>query len=95
MAFAALTESYEVDVSGIQDEFELFLGMTGSTFKRILTFGGWSFSTDPSTYFIFRNAFTSANVETTVANIVAFIVQNGLDGVDIDVGECSRSHIMS
>jgi len=50
-----------------------------------LSFGGWSFSTDPSTYNIFRSGVaTAANQVAMAENIANFIFQYNLDGVDFD-----------
>ncbi|PGH07080.1 hypothetical protein AJ79_06358 [Helicocarpus griseus UAMH5409] len=86
-AFATLTSDYQVVVSGSNDpylayEFEVFKGLKGV--KRIVSFGGWAFSTDPSTYMIFRQGVTPENRQTLATNIANFIKSNGLDGVDID-----------
>lgn len=88
LSFAVITSDFEIDVSSMQDQFDAFLSMTG--FKHIVTIGGWTFSTDPSTYFLFREAVAPANVNTFVSNIVLFIEQNGLDGIDID-WECRKN----
>jgi chitinase len=82
LAFGVATTSFAIDVSAIQHQFDQFITMTG--FKKILSIGGWSFSTDPSTYTIFRDAVTSANQDTFVANIVSFVEDWHLDGIDID-----------
>jgi chitinase len=81
-AFANLSQSYEVELGNQQIQFQLFLSAT--QYKRVLSFGGWAFCTDPSTYNIFREGVTAANRGTLVSNIVAFVNQYGLDGVDID-----------
>jgi chitinase len=86
LAFAVATTDFEVDVSAIQTQFDSFISMSG--FKKIVSIGGWSFSTDPSTYSIFRDAVTAANQDTFVANIVTFVEEYGLDGIDID-WECN------
>ena len=52
--------------------------------KKILAFGGWTFSTDPATYGIFRAGVLSANRQRMAQNIANFITSNNLDGVDID-----------
>ncbi|KAJ2007373.1 hypothetical protein GGI04_001535, partial [Coemansia thaxteri] len=62
--------------------FNQFVKLSG--IKRILSFGGWGFSTDPSTYNVFRQGVTSGNFKTMAQNVVNFIVQNNLDGVDFD-----------
>ena len=54
-------------------------------FFLIERFAGWTMSTDPATYAIFRNAVSSAaNRQTFASNLVAFVNQYKLDGVDID-----------
>ncbi|KAF3024875.1 hypothetical protein E8E14_011938 [Neopestalotiopsis sp. 37M] len=81
--FANLTEDFDVVISDDQlFQWEIFLGMT--TYKRIVSIGGWAFSTDPSTYHIFREGTTDDNRATLIANVVAFVNDNGLDGVDFD-----------
>jgi hypothetical protein len=42
-AFAATTNDFQVDLSAVQDQFDKFVNLEG--FKRILSLGGWSFST--------------------------------------------------
>lgn len=58
-AFGNLTANWIPDLSGARKEFEGFKQLTGV--KRILSFGGWAFSTDPSTYQIFRTGVQPAN----------------------------------
>ncbi|KAL4898449.1 hypothetical protein BDV59DRAFT_197356 [Aspergillus ambiguus] len=82
LAFGKVSTSYEVDISSIQVQWELFQQLSG--FKKILSLGGWSFSTEPATYFIFREAVQPGNQDRFVANIVSFVTKNGLDGIDID-----------
>ncbi|OAA81632.1 Glycoside hydrolase [Akanthomyces lecanii RCEF 1005] len=52
--------------------------------RRILSFGGWDFSTGPDTYTIFREGTNDANRETLATNIANYIHKYNLDGVDID-----------
>jgi chitinase len=81
-AFANITTDYKVDVSAVTDQFEAFKGLTGV--KRIISFGGWSFSTGLDSYPIFRDAVTAANRATFAANVAQFVTDNGLDGADFD-----------
>ncbi|OBT95608.2 hypothetical protein VE01_05878 [Pseudogymnoascus verrucosus] len=69
LAFGHVSSSYAVDLSG---------------FKKILSLGGWSFSAEPPTYHIFRDAVRPGNQDTFVANIVSFVTEHDLDGIDID-----------
>jgi chitinase len=88
LAFAAITTDFALDVSSMGDQFIDFISMTG--FKKILSIGGWAFCTDPSTYYIFREAVTEANMHTFVSNIVAFVEEYELDGIDLD-WECKEA----
>ncbi|KAJ5947147.1 Glycoside hydrolase superfamily [Penicillium verhagenii] len=86
-SFGVLDSSYEVQIpndttTGTTYEFGLFTKLLGTT--RVLSIGGWSFSTDPSTYMIFRDGVTAANRLTMATNIANFINDNDLDGVNID-----------
>jgi chitinase len=82
LSFAVVSTSFALDVSAIQNQFDAFVAMSG--FKKVISVGGWSFSTDPGTYSIFRNAVAPGNVDTFVANIVSFMDEYQLDGIDID-----------
>lgn len=84
LAFATITSTFEVDISSIQEAFSEFLDMSGLGFKRILSFGGWDFSTNPATYQIFRDAMAPANSKKLAANVAAFLQKYDLDGVDFD-----------
>lgn len=81
-AFANITSSFAIDISGAQDQFDGFKALTGV--KRILSFGGWDFSTAPGTFNIFREATKVANRAKFGSNIVAFVKAHSLDGVDLD-----------
>jgi GH18 family chitinase len=81
-AFGNITENWEVDVSGSQEQFDGLLKLEG--IQRIMSFGGWGFSTDAYTHNIFRTGVRDGNRQTLSANVVKFIVDNNLDGVDFD-----------
>ncbi|KAK4208635.1 glycoside hydrolase superfamily [Rhypophila decipiens] len=81
-AFAELTPAFEVDISHVQDEWDRFMAMKG--IKKIVSFGGWDFSVLPGTYKILRDAIKAENRETFRRNVVNFVNQYNLDGVDLD-----------
>jgi GH18 family chitinase len=94
-AFADITPDFKVDVSKVQEQFEIFKRMKGV--KRIISFGGWDFSTSPGTYRILREAIKLENSKIFKQNVVAFVNEHGLDGVDLDweypgVGDCPICH---
>ncbi|ERT01646.1 hypothetical protein HMPREF1624_02898 [Sporothrix schenckii ATCC 58251] len=51
--------------------------------KRIVSFGGWSFSTDAATFEVMRKAILE-NRDTFAANVLKFVNDEGLDGADFD-----------
>ncbi|KAL7923815.1 hypothetical protein ACQKWADRAFT_325558 [Trichoderma austrokoningii] len=53
-------------------------------FKKILSFGGWSFSTDQDTFQLFRDATKKENRIVFVNNLINFLNFNDLDGLDFD-----------
>jgi len=82
--FGTLTSDYQVETGDVLSsyEFKAFTEVVGPA--RVFSIGGWTFSTDPSTYMIFREGVTAANRDTMSTNIANFIIANNLDGIDID-----------
>ncbi|KAK1244939.1 hypothetical protein MKX08_004568 [Trichoderma sp. CBMAI-0020] len=83
-AFANITKGFDVDVSSLKASFQDFVTMKNNGFQRVLSFGGWSFSTDVDFYPIFRESVTDANRATFASNLAAFVKKWNLDGVDFD-----------
>ena len=54
-----------------------------SNVKRIVSFGGWAYSTEPATYDIIRSAIIK-NGDTFARNLAQFVKDEGIDGIDID-----------
>ncbi|KAI0543297.1 glycoside hydrolase [Xylaria curta] len=83
-AFAEVTDDFEVTIGEkTKPQWEAFKDMDTSA-KKILAFGGWSFSTKADSYPIFRNAVTDANRQTFANSVVQFAKDNNLDGLDFD-----------
>lgn len=82
-AFGGISDDWDVDVSAVQDDFDYFAQMPGD-FKKIISFGGWSFSTSQDSYPIFRQGVQKANRQTFAKNVVAFVKKHNLDGADFD-----------
>ncbi|KAL9573156.1 hypothetical protein ACKAV7_002841 [Fusarium commune] len=78
--FATLDGSYNVVVNDTYKQLDDFLSLPN---KKILSFGGWGYSTDPKTFESLRTAMNPANVDKFVANIASYL-KKGWDGVDID-----------
>ncbi|KAK1149031.1 hypothetical protein N8T08_007708 [Aspergillus melleus] len=69
-------------VRKFQSQFDSLLSM--GDVHRVLSFGGWSFSTEVDSFPIFREGVTDANRELFATNVAKFIVDNDLEGVDFD-----------
>ncbi|KAI1131231.1 class V chitinase Chi100 [Nemania abortiva] len=82
-SFVTFNEDFTINTDDISDQLALFRGMMGV--KKIVSIGGWTFSTDPSSYTIFRNAVASeVNRQTLVTNFVNFLNDYDIDGIDWD-----------
>ncbi|KAH8682019.1 hypothetical protein BX600DRAFT_407914 [Xylariales sp. PMI_506] len=83
-AFATLNADFSLNItSNLADQLVGLENM--ENVKKIISIGGWDFSTDPSTYSIFRDAVSSdSNRETLALNVVDFLKEYGFDGVDWD-----------
>lgn len=81
-AFAGISDDFDVDISEVERQFAQLKEL--KDVNRILSFGGWSFSTELDTYPIFRQGVTDANRQKFADNVVDFITEHDLDGVDFD-----------
>lgn len=81
-AFMNIIEGYEISAAPYEDNWNEFLNTTG--FKKIVTFGGWAFSTENFTYNVFRDGVTTADRQKFAQNVARFVIDNKLDGVDFD-----------
>ncbi|KAH8899349.1 glycoside hydrolase [Thozetella sp. PMI_491] len=68
----------------VSDPFNQWQAFKKLSAKRVISFGGWGYSTEPGTYDILRQAMSPANRVTFAVNILNFLNQEGLDGVDFD-----------
>lgn len=78
--FGQVNPDYTINIDAVKDQFTAFKDQTG--FKKIISFGGWSFSTDLDTFPIFRTSVTDENRALFAQNVANFIQANNLDGVD-------------
>ncbi|KAJ5715533.1 glycoside hydrolase [Penicillium malachiteum] len=81
-AFGNITADFSINVYGYEDQLSEFLAL--ENIKRMMSFGGWDFSTGVDTYMIFRECTSATYRSTLVTNVVNYITDTGLDGVDFD-----------
>ncbi len=83
-AFGMITPDYEINTGEIYSQYEFGVWKRIPGPKKIISFGGWAFSTEPATYRIFREGTKPANRITFATNMANFVKEHDLDGVDID-----------
>ncbi|KAJ5634467.1 hypothetical protein N7528_002309 [Penicillium herquei] len=81
-SFANIASDFSINVDDMEEQFEQFVALSGV--KRIVSFGGWDFSTDTDTYMIFREGTDATNRATLAKNVANFVSETGIDGVDFD-----------
>lgn len=84
-AFGMITPQFEIYQENQYAEFQFqqFKKIKGP--KRIISFGGWVFSAEAPNYPILRDSVSDATKrEKFATNLVKYVVDNGLDGLDID-----------
>src|SRR3569833_100726 len=83
-AFGTITPEFQITMGNdTQDQFSRFAKLDAK-FKKIVSFGGWAFSTELAAYNIFRQGTAAANRATLAQNVVNFVNSNNLEGVDFD-----------
>lgn len=68
-AFGGITADYDIDMSDTADLFDEFRSLTGV--KRIMSFGGWAFSTDTETAPIMGQGVSDGQRQRFAANVAA------------------------
>ncbi|VBB80335.1 Putative Glycoside Hydrolase Family 18 [Podospora comata] len=66
----------------VKEQFEAFKQLQGV--KKIVSLGGWDFSALPGTFDILREAAQPRNRDVFKRNIISFINEHNLDGIDLD-----------
>ncbi|KAF6806557.1 chitinase [Colletotrichum plurivorum] len=83
-AFGMIDENFEVYQEDVFAEFQFQQLKKLRGPKRIISFGGWVFSAEKPFYHIFRNGVKAGNRDKLANNLVKYVVDNNLDGLDID-----------
>ncbi|KAK3389440.1 class V chitinase-like protein [Podospora didyma] len=83
-AFATLSTDLKPQINDPHNQWEDFKALNKSGIKRIVSLGGWGFSTDPSTYDRLRRATSPCQRNAFTDGVVKLVNDHGLDGVDFD-----------
>jgi hypothetical protein len=81
-AFASVGEDMSIYVIDTHNQWDGFMGL--KDVKKIVSFGGWGFSTEQATYDVLRKAMDPEHRDLFVKNLVAFAEETGIDGIDMD-----------
>jgi GH18 family chitinase len=82
-AFATVSSDWNVVIDDkVKGQFEKFKNL--KNVRKILSFGGWAFSTESGTFQRFRDATKPENREAFAKNAAKFLADNNLDGLDFD-----------
>ncbi len=76
------TESWSPKIKDPHKQWSGFTNLAGV--KKVISFGGWGYSTEPQTYNILRQAMGPEHRAQFAGNVVKFLVENNLDGADFD-----------
>ncbi|RGP69672.1 killer toxin subunits alpha beta [Fusarium sporotrichioides] len=83
-SFGWISEDFQISAGpDVKEQFDKFVKLETS-YKKVLSFGGWAFSNDAATSHIIRNGVKPENSLKFATNVVNFITANKLDGVDFD-----------
>ncbi|CAI4215537.1 unnamed protein product [Parascedosporium putredinis] len=78
----------------IKDPYEQWDDFKSLQLKRIVSFGGWVYSTESATSDVIRRAILEEH-ETFAENIAQFLEDEGIDGVDIDLEYSDASDVFA
>ena len=80
-AFGTVNPDFTVTVNDTYQQFTNFTSFLN--IKKIISFGGWGFSTSSATYDLLRQAMTPENANKFATEVVSFIIEHNLNGVKI------------
>ncbi|RMJ09850.1 hypothetical protein CDV36_010525 [Fusarium kuroshium] len=84
-SFGEISQGLQVVIPDrVKQQFEAFKKAADLPAKKILAFGGWTFSNEAADTSLFRKAFSAGNREAFASRVVDFVSKNNLDGVDFD-----------
>jgi hypothetical protein len=85
LSFGTFDDSYKVSVGDVygQFEFDKFKRLSDK-FKKVISIGGWDFSTFPTHYHFFRNGVLPGNRQKLANSLADFVKDHNLDGINID-----------
>ncbi|KAL7930240.1 glycoside hydrolase family 18 protein [Trichoderma chlorosporum] len=81
-AFGEVKSDMSVFINDTYGQWDGFIGL--KNVKKIVSFGGWGFSTGVASYEVLRKAMSSEGRDRFVSNVVSFAKEVNVDGIDFD-----------
>lgn len=81
-AFGDVKSDMSVSVNDTYGQWDGFMGL--KDVKKIVSFGGWGFSTGVASYEVLRKAMSPESRDRFISSIVSFVKEANIDGIDLD-----------
>ncbi|KAL7940211.1 glycoside hydrolase family 18 protein [Trichoderma barbatum] len=81
-AFGDVKSDMSVSINDTYHQWDGFMRL--KDVKKIVSFGGWGFSTGMASYEVLRNAMSPGSRDRFISNVVSFAKETGVDGIDFD-----------
>ncbi|PKK52047.1 hypothetical protein CI102_2177 [Trichoderma harzianum] len=81
-AFGDVKSDMSVSVNDTYGQWDGFMRL--KDVKKIVSFGGWGFSTGVASYEVLRKAMSPESRDRFVSNVVSFVKEANIDGIDLD-----------
>ncbi|UKZ76900.1 hypothetical protein TrVFT333_004615 [Trichoderma virens FT-333] len=81
-AFGDVKSDMSVSINDTYGQWYGFMGL--KDVKKIVSFGGWGFSTGVESYEVLRKAMSPESRDRFISNVVSFAKEANVDGIDFD-----------
>ncbi|KAL2799896.1 glycoside hydrolase superfamily [Aspergillus keveii] len=80
--FVTVNGSFHIGVNDTYNQWNDFLALQGV--KKVISIGGWGYSVNSASLDVLREAMDPANVDSFIVNIMTFVEEHNIDGLDFD-----------
>jgi GH18 family chitinase len=80
--FVTVNSSFHIGVNDMYNQWNDFLALQGV--KKVISIGGWGYSVNSASLDVLREAMDPANVDSFIVNIMTFVKEHNIDGLDFD-----------
>ncbi|KAL2843901.1 glycoside hydrolase superfamily [Aspergillus pseudoustus] len=80
--FVTVNTTFHIGINDTYNQWKDFLALEGV--QKVISIGGWGYSVNSASIDVLREAMDPANVDTFIVNIMTFVEENHIDGLDFD-----------